>query len=197
MSKLSPTGPQWLVRRLVLSHSLMQQERCGWQRNSEHTFEFSIQKYISETDIFPHGTKSLLASVILPSYHTFVVHSGANLWILNIIKRFFPVYLWIQSSLFSVVTGKSPICYHSSYSQDSEHLTPQSQIYVLLIRVYSRLYFVFLCTSQGINKWCNENRIFKVVKTKESQIHQSVERNTRLSINDLIFESTQESVCCI
>ena len=30
MSRLPPTGPQWLTCRLVLSHSLMQHERCGW-----------------------------------------------------------------------------------------------------------------------------------------------------------------------
>jgi hypothetical protein len=34
------------ICRLVFSHSLMQHERCGWQRNSENIFEFSVQKYI-------------------------------------------------------------------------------------------------------------------------------------------------------
>ena len=46
----------------------------------------SAPKNISETYIFPHGTKSLLTSIILPSSQTFAVHSGANFLILNITK---------------------------------------------------------------------------------------------------------------
>ena len=34
------------ICRLVISHSLMQRERCWWLRNSRNIFEFSVQKYI-------------------------------------------------------------------------------------------------------------------------------------------------------
>jgi len=30
MSRIPPTGPQWLICRRVRSHSLMQRKRCGW-----------------------------------------------------------------------------------------------------------------------------------------------------------------------
>jgi len=69
MSSLPPTGPPVThICRRVRSHSLMQRKRCGWQRNSGNIFEFSVQKYI--TNIFPHGPKSFLTSVINIRFET-------------------------------------------------------------------------------------------------------------------------------
>jgi hypothetical protein len=62
---ISYKSPLAHVCRLVLSHSLMQRERCELQRNIGNILEFSVQKYIRK-GIFPHGTKSLLTSIIVP-----------------------------------------------------------------------------------------------------------------------------------
>jgi hypothetical protein len=51
------------ICRLITSHSLMQRKSCGWQRNSGNIL-ISSSKNTSVTDIFPHGTKSWLNSVI-------------------------------------------------------------------------------------------------------------------------------------
>jgi len=66
--------PDYLLRppvthicRRVRSHSLMQRKRCGWWRNSGNIFQFSVQN-TSETDIFHHGTKSLLTSVTVRAF---------------------------------------------------------------------------------------------------------------------------------
>jgi hypothetical protein len=44
------------------------------KRNSGNVFEFSV-KNISETDIFPHGTNSLMTSVIYPNNSTLSLHN--------------------------------------------------------------------------------------------------------------------------
>jgi hypothetical protein len=40
------------ICRFVLSHSLVQRERCGWYRNSGNIFEFNVQKYITNRHFY-------------------------------------------------------------------------------------------------------------------------------------------------
>jgi len=49
------------ICRRVRLHSLILSKRCGWYRILE-TYSNSAFKNTSETDIFPHGAKSLLTS---------------------------------------------------------------------------------------------------------------------------------------
>ena len=68
MSRLPPTGPQWLTYVGVCGHIVWCNAKGVGNREIVVTYSNSVSKTTSETDIFPHGPKSLLISVISDIY---------------------------------------------------------------------------------------------------------------------------------
>ena len=64
MSRLHPTGPQWLTYVGVCIHIVWCNVKGVGDREILETYSNSASKNTSEIDIFPHGPKSLLTSVI-------------------------------------------------------------------------------------------------------------------------------------
>ena len=64
MSRLPPTGPQWLTYVGVCIHIVWSNAKGVCDREILEKYSSSASKNTSETDIFPHGPKSLLTSVI-------------------------------------------------------------------------------------------------------------------------------------
>jgi len=64
MSRISPTGPQWLTYVGLCFHIVWCNAKGVGDREILETYLNSASKNTSDTDIFPHGTKSLLTSVI-------------------------------------------------------------------------------------------------------------------------------------
>jgi len=65
MSGLPPTGPRWLTYVGVFGHIDWCNAKGVGDREILETYSNSASKNTAETEIFPHGPKSLLTSVII------------------------------------------------------------------------------------------------------------------------------------
>jgi hypothetical protein len=78
MFTLTPTGPTWLICIGFCFHIVWCNAKVVGNRAILKIYLNSMSKNTSETDLFPHGTKTLLNSVIILLYRIFKTHTSTH-----------------------------------------------------------------------------------------------------------------------